>query len=261
MVWRRLLLVLALSMTLMGAANARQEGCSQAAVTVSCPSASLGGGAANLGATQTTPGTPGKQGFTRPSTSGSAPSGPPVIVKCMEVDPALCSAPPPPAVGSSPITLADIASFIPQTPAQAMEPGGWTVVGLDTNFYSTIRAHNIDGTLLGQPATVRFTPVAFRWDYGDGSTATRTTSGSKWAAAGIREFDPTPTSHVYERTGDYTIRLIVSYSAAYRIGASGFVPIAGTLPVPANDLQVRVGTAKTVLVERDCAAAPHGPGC
>jgi hypothetical protein len=33
------------------------------------------------------------------------------------------------------------------------------------------------------------------------------------------------------------------------------------LVVPANDLVAVAGSAVTVLVDRDCATAPHGPGC
>ncbi|MBC7589829.1 MAG: hypothetical protein H7226_02140, partial [Salinibacterium sp.] len=36
-----------------------------------------------------------------------------------------------------PITLADIASFRPASGVAAMEPNGWMVVGLDTNFFGS----------------------------------------------------------------------------------------------------------------------------
>ncbi|MGN6326829.1 PKD domain-containing protein [Pseudolysinimonas sp.] len=142
-----------------------------------------------------------------------------------------------------------------------MEPDGWAVAGLDTNFYAVAPSQIVPGTLLGRPAEVRFTAVGFHWDYGDGTSASRRTAGWTWQQLRTPEFGPTPTSHVYSRVGEYTIRLQIDYRAEYRFDAPDFVPISGTIALPANDLHITVGDAKTVLVNRDCAADPHGPGC
>ncbi|HEY4225532.1 MAG TPA: hypothetical protein VGM70_06935 [Pseudolysinimonas sp.] len=166
-----------------------------------------------------------------------------------------------PAVVVQPITLRDIAAFRPAPGRQLMEPNGWVVPGLDANFYSIVDQQLVNGTLLGQPATVRFTPVAWHWNYGDGSAVIRPTKGTTWAAQGLADFDQTPTSHIYEAEGQYVIRLSIDFHAEYRFGGSGFVPISGTINLPANDLHVTVTGAKTVLVEHDCAANPAGPGC
>jgi hypothetical protein len=142
-----------------------------------------------------------------------------------------------------------------------MQPDGWTVAGLDTNFYAVAPAQIVTGTLLGRRAEVRFTAVAFHWTYGDGTGAVRATPGGTWRQLRVAEFDPTPTSHVYAQLGDYTIRLRIDYRAEYRFAGPDFLPIAGTISLPANDLHLTVGDAKTVLVDRDCASDPTGPGC
>ncbi len=162
---------------------------------------------------------------------------------------------------TAPVTLVDIASFRPTAATHHMQPDGWTIAGLPTNFYAKTGTQIVPGTLLGQRADVRFTPVQYYWDYGDGSTATRSTRGDTWAALGVAEFDATPTSHVYSTAGPYVIRLSVGYSAEYRYAGSTWVPIAGQLVLPANDLAITVGGAKTVLVAEDCRANPSGPGC
>lgn len=159
------------------------------------------------------------------------------------------------------ITLADIARFRPTPGIQRMEPDGWVVVGLPANIYSIVDPEIVPGELLGQSADVRFTPVGWRWSYGDGSTATLGTKGGTWSALGLREFDASPTSHIYREAGSYTIRLSIVYRAEYRIAGGPFTPIAGTLTLPANELHITAGGAKTVLVDRDCTVAPHGPGC
>jgi hypothetical protein len=251
MVWRELLLVVVLgSSALVGAADG---GCTRGdATTTGC----INDDTVDVVGTTGDGGSDGDDGGGGGSGGGgSNPSGPPVIWKCLEVS---CDSDEP---GAEPITLTDIASFRPRPGTQYMQPDGWTVPGLDTNFYAVTSVHVVNGTLLGQPASVRFTPVSFHWSYGDGTTATRGTKGGTWAQLGLKEFDRTPTSHVYERDGTYTIWLVIDFAAEYRFAGSPYYPIAGVLPLPANDLHITVDGAKTVLVEHDCGANPSGPGC
>ena len=220
--------------------------------------ANVGTDQVDLTGTETTPGTPGAGSGTH-STSGSTPDACPVIRlgKCFGTVPKPGDPTPP----AQPVTLRDIASFRPAPGVQYMEPNGWVVAGLDANFYAVVGQQLVDGTLLGRPATVRFTPVAYHWNYGDGAVAVRSAKGATWASQGLRDFDPTPTSHVYADEGDYVIRLNIDFRAEYRFGSSGFTPITGTITLPANELRVTVTGAKTVLVEHDCTANPGGPGC
>lgn len=160
------------------------------------------------------------------------------------------------------VTIADIATFTPQSPVQYMQPDRWMVVGLPTNFYTDITPHIVSGQLLGQPADVRFTPFAYLWAYGDGTAVTHTTPGGTWQALGLNEFDATPTSHVYTAEGTYTITLTVAYAAEYRYAGGAWTPIAGYLELPANELIAQAASdAVTVLVDRDCTRSPRGPGC
>lgn len=158
-------------------------------------------------------------------------------------------------------TLSDIASFRPQVGTAHMQPNGWGVVGLHTNFYATGDAHVVTGTLLGQPASVRFTPVGWHWTYGDGSSASVGSPGGTWAQLGIREFDATPGSHVYTAKAAYTVTLTIEYAAEYQFAGQPWLPIAGTLMLPSNDLGITTWRVKTVLVAEDCLANPSAPGC
>ncbi|CAN5218498.1 hypothetical protein BH11ACT5_BH11ACT5_17250 [soil metagenome] len=162
---------------------------------------------------------------------------------------------------TSPVTLSDIATFHPTPAVDHSQPHGWAIIGLDTNFYATGGRHTVDGTLLGKPASVRFTPVHWTWDYGDNTTASRTVPGATWKAQSIHEFDPTPTSHIYRQRGTVTINLDVAYTAEYRYDQGPWIPITGTLTLPANPLTITVGDAKTVLVEHNCRQNRAGPGC
>ncbi len=249
--WRGLLLITLLFGGVQPALS--QATCAPADVAIT---GCINGGGVDVVGTTDTPGTVGTSGGPGGTGgTGSTGGGPPVIWKCLEVT---CSSD---EEGAEPITLTDIASFRPRPGVQHMQPDGWMVPGLDTNFYAVTSQHIVNGTLLGRPASVRFTPVAFQWNYGDGHAATRSTKGGTWESLGIPEFGRTPTSHVYDDEGRYTIRLTIDFAAEYRFAGSPFYAIAGVLPVPANDLHVTVDGAKTVLVEHDCAANPSGPGC
>ena len=158
-------------------------------------------------------------------------------------------------------TLSDIASFRPEVGTAHMQPNGWGVVGIHTNFYATGDAHVVTGTLLGQPASVRFTPIAWHWNYGDGTASTSASPGGTWAQLGIREFDATPGSHLYTAKASYTVGLDIEYAAEYQYAGQPWLPIAGTLLLPANDLTITTWNVKTVLVAEDCLDDPSGPGC
>lgn len=238
-------------------------------LTGGCPNVGgeVGDGGATLTGDQRIPGSPGGSGGGTGGSGGSGRSAEPPR-PCEEVFAGLCygegqgkPTEGEPAPGIPSVTLSDIAHFRPQAATQFMQPDGWMVVGLDTNFYALIDRHVVSGSLLGASADVRFTPVAYRWRYGDGSAARLTTKGAPWSAQGLSEFDPTATSHVYRASGTYVIDLDVEYTAEYRFAGGGWVPLSGTIVLPANRLVATAGDAVTVLVDRHCAQPPAGPGC
>jgi hypothetical protein len=167
----------------------------------------------------------------------------------------------PGAPGNPAVSIRDLKNFPAVPGTDHMEPNGWMVTGLSTNFYSLGGIRLESDVLLGQPASVRFTPVSWHWTYGDGTSATRSTAGTTWAAQGIPEFDPTPTSHTYTADGTYFIDLSITFTADYRYAGGGWIPVLGTVTLPANRLEATAGDAKTVLVNRDCQQNPGGPGC
>ncbi|PWC05210.1 hypothetical protein [Agromyces badenianii] len=159
------------------------------------------------------------------------------------------------------MTLRDIASFVPAKPGNGMEPGGWAVEDLPANFVAAASVQVVSGSLLGQPADVRFTPVGYRWSHSDGALVESGGPGAPWSALGQREFSATDTSHVYAESGEYTVALDVVLRAEYRFAGSGWRSIAGTLAVAGDPQRVLVGTFDTVLTNGDCKTNPSGPGC
>ncbi|MGV8884643.1 MAG: hypothetical protein ACOH1T_03515 [Microbacteriaceae bacterium] len=167
----------------------------------------------------------------------------------------------PPTGPADPVTLSDIAHFHPTPEIDHMQPTGWMIVGLDTNFYATGNITIVNGQLLGKPAAVRFTPIRWHWTYGDKTSASTQTRGAPWATLHAAEFDKTATSHVYTKAGTYFIDLTVDYRAEYKYDGSPWWPVQGTLTLPANRLVATASNADTVLVDKECTRNPRGPGC
>lgn len=145
------------------------------------------------------------------------------------------------------ITITDLARFLPASTALHAEPNGWAVVGVPANLWVDVAAVTVDGTLLGDTAEVRFTPQAYRFDYGDGSTRTATSAGASWAALGQEELTATPTSHVYTARGDRRAMVTVVYSAEYRFAGGPWIAVAGAVSGTTPPQRVLVVVERTAL--------------
>ena len=171
-------------------------------------------------------------------------------------------APPAPApVNYAPVTLTDLANFVPQSASLTSQPRGWTVVNLNTNFIAGASTHVVGGSLFGQSAEVRFTPHAYDWNYGDGGTQSTSVSGARWDALGLREFSPTPTSHIYAGEGSFTTSVSVRYGVEYRVGGGAWIPVSGEVSSSATTAVVIVDGADTVLAARDCTNSRSSQSC
>ncbi|MDH6409451.1 hypothetical protein M2114_001110 [Aurantimicrobium minutum] len=171
-------------------------------------------------------------------------------------------APPAPApVNYAPVTLTDLANFVPQSASLTSQPRGWTVVNLNTNFIAGASTHVVGGSLFGQSAEVRFTPHAYDWNYGDGGTQSTAVSGARWDALGLREFSATPTSHIYASEGSFTTSVSVRYGVEYRVGGGAWIPVSGEVSSSATTTVVIVEGADTVLAARDCTNSRNSQSC
>ena len=250
-----LLLVLTMGLGNPAAAGAAESSCTPAQKLASdCPevSGTVNGDGVDIRGSVNVPGSADSNSKGNANGGGSGGGG------------AVTPPPPPLRDGYSitaPITLADLVNFTPVAGIDHMEPDGWMVVGLNTNFYATVESGVQTGLLLDLPASVRFTAERYRWSYGDGGSATRSTRGSSWEASGVGEFDRTTTSHIFRAAGTYFIDLTIDYRAEYQYVGGPWVSISGTIPVVANRLVGAAGGANTVLVGYDCAQHPSGPGC
>ncbi|WP_146116760.1 hypothetical protein [Microbacterium sp. MYb64] len=158
------------------------------------------------------------------------------------------------------VTITDLARFVPSAATVGSEPGNVAVVGLPANFLSSAKTETIPGTILGRALSIRFTPVNYAFDYGDGERRDSAGPGTAWDANRQAQFTPTNTSHVYKEAGRYTATVTVTYTADVDLG-SGWIPIRGTLNGPPAAQEIRVVKAHTALVLGTCHERPSAPGC
>ena len=118
---------------------------------------------------------------------------------------------------------------------------------MPANFWVEATPATVAGELLGQAAEVRFTPQAYRFDYGDGASRSTATAGASWAALGQEELTKTPTSHVYRSRGDVQARVTVVYSAQYRVAGGPWIGVAGAVSGTAPPQRVLVVVERTAL--------------
>ncbi|NQX28314.1 hypothetical protein HQQ81_13285 [Microbacteriaceae bacterium VKM Ac-2854] len=158
------------------------------------------------------------------------------------------------------ITIRDLATFIPSATTLTMEPAHWMLRDAPTNFIAHAEQQTVTAPLLGQQADVRFTPIGYTFDYGDGSTKTTDIGGDTWTNLGLDEFSETETSHVYTKRGYYDITASAVYIAEYRINSGGWTAVDGTISIPTTHTG-RTVTIDTVLVRGTCDEYPEDPGC
>ncbi len=164
--------------------------------------------------------------------------------------------------------LAEIAGLIahefqqvPIAPAViGSQPGPHTLRGRDTNVWADAATQTFTLTLLEQAVTITATPVAYTWDYGDGTLWGPTdVHGAPLHEDRIGEH--TRTSHVYTETGEKNINLTTHFNGTYTVNGGPELPIPGQGNIPSAPLWIKVWRAQINLYADNCIENPNGTGC
>lgn len=140
------------------------------------------------------------------------------------------------------------------------QPGPHTLRGKETNVWADAATQTFNLTMIGQKVTITATPVAYTWDYGD---------GTNWGPTPIhgaplhedRIGEQTQTSHVYVATGRLAINLTTHFNGTYTVNGGPELPIPGQGNIPSPALPLTVWRAETHLYADNCFQNPHGVGC
>lgn len=159
---------------------------------------------------------------------------------------------------------AQIQTAFQQQPVNAgtltSQPGVNTLKGAQTNFVVESVPQTFDITLLGQKVRINATPVAYTFDYGDGSTL-GPTSATGFVLSGDNVGEKTPTSHAYQDTLDYTARVTTTFNGTYSVngGPTAAIPSQGNFAT--NSVTLRVWRSTTKWVDQNCLQNPTGWAC
>ncbi|MDR8019281.1 hypothetical protein [Nesterenkonia aerolata] len=138
---------------------------------------------------------------------------------------------------------------------------GFGYVDRDTNIYAEVDQQTVTEEVLGEDLEIRATPVEYRWDYGDGATATTTEPGGplpEVTSAGepVNPTDTeTATSHVYTETGRFTVTVETVFTAEFRFQDDedeDWIEIEGTAVLESSPGEADIWRASSRHVSGEC---------
>ncbi len=115
-----------------------------------------------------------------------------------------------------------------------VQPGGETLVNLDTILSTSEPDFARSLTLLGSTVDLEASPTSYTWHHGDGTTQTTTIPGAPYPAKDI--------THRYTRPAkDVRLRVDATYEVRFRIDGGPWQTLADTITAtgPATSLDVR----------------------
>ena len=121
-----------------------------------------------------------------------------------------------------------------------VQPAGKTLVNFDTNFYTEPRPVTLTLTLLGQRVEVEATPARYRWDFGDGTSASTADPGAAYPELSVthRYDDARVTVHPSVET---------TYTARFRVRGGDWQDVGGTVTAVGPTTALRVAEATGLL--------------
>ena len=146
--------------------------------------------------------------------------------------------------GGEDITPGDILKAAREVAMPALklriQPGGETLVNVETIFYTDPSNIRRTVTLLGHSVQLDARPVRFTWVHGDGTRATTTRPGRPYPAKDV--------THRYEQPGEgLRARVDTTYAVRYSIDGGDWADLGETLTAPGPSTTLDVDEAAPVL--------------
>lgn len=139
------------------------------------------------------------------------------------------------------------------------QPTGFSLRNGFAHMYAAPEKQTFNIVVADQDVRVRAIPEAFVWSYGDGTGRTFKEPGAPVTEHSFSE--ETPTSHVYKKTGDFSVGLTTRFRGEYSTEGGPWIPIPGTANVPSDPMPMSVWRTKKLLVDQNCTEDPDGPAC
>jgi hypothetical protein len=121
-----------------------------------------------------------------------------------------------------------------------IQPGGRTLVNVDTIFYTDPAHLRRTVTLLGHRVRLDAAPVRYTWVHGDGTRANTSKPGRPYPAKDV--------THQYKQPDDnLRARVDTTYRVRYSVDGGGWADLAETLTAPGPATTLDVDEATPVL--------------
>lgn len=150
------------------------------------------------------------------------------------------AAPAPPQVTPGLVAEAFREVGLPAAELEIQPPHGRTLVNFDTNFFTRQGPFSRTVTLLGRRVDLQISPSSYTWHFGDGTVLTTQSPGSAYPDLEV--------THRYLRKGGVAPRVDVTYAATYAVDGGPQQPVPGSVTIPGAAEQLRVVTARPLLV-------------
>ncbi len=146
---------------------------------------------------------------------------------------------------NDPVVVAEIRRAVESVglPALALriQPGGQTLVNVETIFHTEAPEFRHSTVLLGQAVEITATPTRFTWHHGDGTTQTTSTPGAPYPS--------TEVTHRYARVATgLTPRVDVGYHVTYRVNGGAVQEIDQLITASGPPAGLDVAEAAPVVV-------------
>lgn len=139
------------------------------------------------------------------------------------------------------------------------QPEGFSLRNGHSHLYATSKSQTFNVTIFDQDVRIRAIPTSYGWSYGDGESQRLSFPGEPVSK---RSFDePTNTSHVYKKTGDFSVGLTTRFRGEYSTEGGPWTPIPGVANVPSEQITMSVWRTKKILVAENCIQGSNAPGC
>ncbi len=147
------------------------------------------------------------------------------------------------------LTTQDVISAVRRlgAPAATAEAPPYTLVNLETTFFTRPTTVDRDLTIIGYSVDVHIEPSSYTWQWGDGTTSTSETAGRPYPAKDV--------THTYlqatEPSAPLALSVDVTYQARYRVDGGPWQTIPDVLTIPGPPTALPVKQASAVLVAGD----------